>query len=396
VLEGLKVVELATYVAAPNAAAVLSDWGAEVIKIESGRGDPTRRTFAAMPHLEGNPVFEFQNRGKRGAVLDTGKPAGREALLRILKDADVFITNLRPAALKRARLDYDSLKDAFPRLIYTIVTGYGLEGAGADLPAFDAAAFWARAGVAGAFTPRGHEPPACRPGFGDMFCALSTVSATLAAVVERQSTGRGRLVETSLIRAGVFAEGWDFSIQLKWGRLASQRTRKEGLDPIGNFFLTADGRWVGIFPRDGRNEFGHLVKALELEALAADPRFATHRARAGNVAALVEALDEGFARLTLEEVGARLTAADMIWGPVNAPRDTVVDPLAEAAGCFVDTVDSDGVAMRQPASPARFAGADAGPKGPAPKLGQHTREVLAEAGYADAEIDALIAEGAAS
>src|SRR5579863_8542829 len=101
----------------------MSDWGADVIKIESGRGDPTRRTFAGQPHLEGNPVFEWENHGKRGVVLDTGKPAGREALLRILQDADIFVTNLRPAALKRARLDYDSLKAELPRLIYVIVTG---------------------------------------------------------------------------------------------------------------------------------------------------------------------------------------------------------------------------------------------------------------------------------
>jgi crotonobetainyl-CoA:carnitine CoA-transferase CaiB-like acyl-CoA transferase len=127
----------------------------------------------------------------------------------------VFITNVRPAALKRARLDYDSLKTDYPRLIYTSVTGYGLEGPGADLPAFDAAGFWSRAGVAGALTPRDEEPPACRPARGDAFCAMSTVSATLAAVVERQSTGHGRLVETSLIRSGIYSIGWDFSIQLK-------------------------------------------------------------------------------------------------------------------------------------------------------------------------------------
>src|SRR5580698_7428049 len=119
VLEGLKVVEFATYVAGPSAAAVLSDWGADVVKIESSRGDPTRRTFEAMPHLEGNPVFELQNHGKRGIVLDIAKPAGRDAMLRLLETADVLITNVRPGALKRARLDYDSLKDQFPRLIYS-------------------------------------------------------------------------------------------------------------------------------------------------------------------------------------------------------------------------------------------------------------------------------------
>ncbi|MEJ0065548.1 MAG: CoA transferase [Caulobacteraceae bacterium] len=186
------------------------------------------------------------------------------------------------------------------------------------------------------------------------------------------------------------------AIQLKWGRLGSQRTRKEVFDPIQNYFKTSDDRWVGIFPRDGRDDFAHLLKVLEAEHLAVDERFAKHGARVKNVAAMVEALDEAFARLTLDEVGARLTAADMVWGPLNYPRDTAADPLAEAAGCFVDITDADGVSYRQPASPARFPGADDGPKRPAPKLGQHTREVLAQAGYGDGEIDRLIAEGAAT
>ncbi|HEY2709930.1 MAG TPA: CaiB/BaiF CoA-transferase family protein [Caulobacteraceae bacterium] len=395
-LEGLKIVEFATYVAGPSAAAVMADWGAEVIKVESGRGDPTRRTFAGQPHLEGNPVFELENHGKRGIVLDIAKPAGREALLRILKDADIFLTNVRPAALKRARLDYEALRAALPGLIYVSVTGYGLEGEGADLPAFDQAAYWSRGGVAGSLTPRGHEPPLCRPGMGDTACALSTISATLAAVIERQRTGQGRLVETSLVRAGVYSIGWDMAIQLKWDRLGSQRTRKEVFNPIQNYFRTKDERWVGIFPRDGRNDFAHVLAVLGMEHLAADERFATDRARAKNVEAMVDALDEGFGRLTLEEVGARLTAADMVWGPLNYPRDTVNDDLAIAAGCFVTITDADGVTYRQPASPARFPGADDGPKRPAPKLGQHTREVLAEAGFGAGEIDALIADGAAT
>jgi crotonobetainyl-CoA:carnitine CoA-transferase CaiB-like acyl-CoA transferase len=396
VLEGLKVVELATYVAGPSAAAVMSDWGADVIKIESGRGDPTRRTFASTPHLEGNPVFEFENHGKRGVVLDIAKPAGRAALLRILEGADVLITNVRLAALRRARLDYDSLKDRFPRLVYTIVTGYGLEGEGADRPSFDAAAFWSSAGVGGAFTPRGHEPPLCRPGFGDAFCALATVSATLAAVIERQATGRGRLVETSLVRAGVYAIGWDMSIQLKWGRLASQRLRTDVLNPISNYFRTADERWVGIFARDGRDDFDHLLQVLGVPELNDDPRFAKASARSKHVAEVVAALDAAFARLTLAELGARLTDADIVWAPLNAPRDAVNDPLVEAAGAFVEITDADGVTYRQPASPARFPGADDGPRRPAPRLGQHTREVLAEAGHTADEIERLIAEGAAS
>jgi crotonobetainyl-CoA:carnitine CoA-transferase CaiB-like acyl-CoA transferase len=221
------------------------------------------------------------------------------------------------------------------------------------------------------------------------------VSATLAAVVERQASGRGRLVETSLIRTGVYSIGWDMAIQLKWGRLASQRLRTEVLNPVQNYFRTADERWVGIFPRDGRDDFGLLIEILGAPQLADDPRFASHAARAKNVAALVAALDEHFAKVTLAELAPALTKADLVWGPLNYPRDTVADPLAEAAGCFVDITDADGVAYRQPASPARFPCFDDAPKRPAPKLGQHTREVLAEAGYGEAEIDRLIAEGAA-
>ena len=180
------------------------------------------------------------------------------------------------------------------------------------------------------------------------------------------------------------------------GALASQRLRKEVLNPIQNYFKTADDRWIGILPRDGRDDFAELIAILGMPQLADDPRFASYGARAKHVAALVEALDEGFARMTLDELGEKLTAADLIWGPLNYPRDTAVDPLAEAAGCFVDITDAEGVAYRQPASPARFPGYDDAPKRPAPKLGQHTREVLAEAGYAAEEIDRLIAEGAAT
>ena len=276
-LEGLKIVEFATYVAGPSAAAVMSDWGADVIKVESGRGDPTRRTFAGQPHLEGNPVFEFENHGKRGIVLDTAKPAGREALLRLLKDADIFLTNVRPASLKRARLDYESLKGLLPKLIYVSVTGYGLEGDGAHLPAFDLAAYWSRGGVGGASTPKGHEPQLCRPAMGDAACALATVSATLSAVIERQRTGHGRLVETSLIRTAAYTIGWDMAIQLKWGRLGSQRTRKDVFNAMQNYFKTKDDRWVGVFPRDGRDDFDHLLKVLGMEHLADDERFATAR-----------------------------------------------------------------------------------------------------------------------
>ena len=395
-LEGLKIVELATYVAAPSAAMVLADWGASVIKVEGKGGDPVRHVFAGQPHLTGNPVFEFENRGKRGMVLDTATAAGREALVRILRGADVFLTNVRPSALKRAGLDYDSLHARLPGLIYCSVSGHGLQGEGAEAPAFDIAAFWTRSGVAAASFPKGVEPFPCRPGMGDAVCALATASAVLAAVVEKSRTGVGRLVESSLMRSAVFAIGWDMAIQLKWGKLSSARGRKEAFDPLSNYFPTVDGRWLVTVTRRGADDWSGIARAAGRADLLEDPRFSTPKARGQNGESLVEALDAGFRALTLAEAGARLTAGDVIWAPLQRPRDVVEDPWAHAAGCFVEVEDSAGERFLAPASPARFPGAEVGPRRPAPTLGQHTREVLAEAGYGAAEIEALIASGAAA
>ena len=395
-LQGLKVVEFSTYVAGPSAAMVMADWGAEVIKVESHSGDPTRHTFSASPHLEGNPVFEFENRGKRGVVLDITKPGGRGALVRLLQDADIFITNLRPRALKRARLDFESVRAEAPKLIYCNVTGYGLEGDAADLPAFDIAAFWTRAGAAASAIPRGVEPFPAPAGMGDEVCALATASAVLAAVVERSRTGVGRQIETSLIRAGVFANGWNTSIQLKYGKLAASRPRRELFNPLSNYWPTAGGHWVVTVTRHGANDWAGITAAAGRPELMEDARFATSRDRTKNAGALVEALDEGFSALSLEEVGARLTAGDVIWAPMQTPAEVAHDPVAQAAGCFIEVEDGSGARFLAPASPARLPGEPHRPTRPAPGLGQHTREVLMEIGYSEAEIDALTADGAAA
>jgi len=393
-LEKLKVVEFSTWVAGPSAAMVMADWGAEVIKVESASGDPVRNLFAAREDVTGNPVFELQNRGKRSLVLDTGKPEGREALLRVLAAADIFITNLRPGALKRARLDYDSIKADFPRLIYTSVSGYGLEGDGIDLPAFDIAALWTRSGVAGATIPEGVDPFVCRPGMGDSICALATVASTLAALVERGTTGKGQLVETSLIRTGSYAIGWDLAIQLKWGEHNRARQRSETQSPVANYFKTADDHWVSVSVRAPR-DWPAIAAAAGHPELVEDARFATPLDRAGNAQLLLGILDKAFGAMTLKEAAAVLTKADVIWAPLQSLAQVVDDPYAKAAGCFVEVEDALGDRYLAPASPARFPGAEHGPTRPAPPLGAHTAEILKEAGYSRAEIDGLVASGAA-
>src|ERR1019366_595353 len=330
-LEKLKVVEFCAWVAGPSAAMVMADWGAEVIKVESASGDPVRNLFAAREDVTGNPVFELQNRGRRSRVLATGKPEGREALLRVLATADIFITNLRPGALKRARLDYDSIKADFPRLIYTSVSGYGLEGDGIDLPAFDIAALWTRSGVAGATIPEGVDPFVCRPGMGDSICALATVASTLAALVERGTTGKGQLVETSLIRTGSYAIGWDLAIQLKWGEHNRARQRSETQSPVANYFKTADDHWVSVSVRAPR-DWPAIAAAAGHPELVEDARFATPLDRAGNAQLLLGILDKAFGAMTLQEAAAVLTKADVIWAPLQSLAQVVDDPYAKAAG----------------------------------------------------------------
>jgi crotonobetainyl-CoA:carnitine CoA-transferase CaiB-like acyl-CoA transferase len=397
VLEGLKVVELATYIAAPGAAGIMADWGAEVTKIESPIGDPLRRFFDALSDgHDGNPVFELDNRGKRSIVLDIGRPEGRDAALRLAAEADVFLTNVRGAALKRAGLDFETLHALNPRLVYCVVTGYGLKGPDADKPGFDVTAFWARSGVAALTAPKGIDPFPLRTGQGDHTCSLAVVSGILAALFERGRTGQGRLVETSLMRSGVYAIGSDMSIQLRLGRIASTRPRDQAINPLSNYFKTGDGHWVCFNPRDGARDWTELTRAVGHPELAADPRFAKARDRRTNAAALVGALDAAFAALTLAEAAQRLDEADLVWAPVQTLAECAADPQAEAAGCFVETPNPRGGSWRAPAAPVRFPGADDGPKGPAPSLGQHTREVLAQAGYSVDEIEGLLASGAAA
>jgi len=388
-LEGLKVVEMATWVAGPSAAAVLADWGAEVVKVESPIGDATRVYYPDTAEQPGNPVFANENRGKKGVMLDISRPEGREALKTLLRQADIFITNVRPGSMKRAGLDYESLKAEMPTLIYGAVTGYGLIGPEADTPAFDMTAFWTRSGVAHATIPPDQEPFASRPGFGDHVTALATVSGILAALHERHSTGRGRLVETSLLRAGAYAISWDLAIQLRYGEVVTAQPRDERPGPISGFFRTKDDRWLLLLPRT-LDCFTQLMIALDRPELLAEPRYDPPVTDMDTVREIRALVDEAFAQMTLAEVGERLTAGDLAWAPMGTLAELADAPFAKDAGCFELVDDGWGQLHRLPASPARFPEGAPKVSRAAPKLGEHTREVLEAAGLRPDEIAALL------
>lgn len=396
ILKGLKVVEFATYIAAPGAAGVLGDWGAEVIKIERPGGDDMRHVFAdAKSDLGANPTFEMDNRGKRSVVLDISKPEGRDAVARLAAGADVFLTNVRPASLKRAGLDEASLRGANPRLIYALVTGYGMEGPDAHKPGFDVTAFWSRAGVARMTTPKGEDPFLLRTGFGDHITSLATTSAILAALYEREQTGVGRMVQTSLLATGVYTVGSDLAVQLRFGRLSSNRARREPLNPLANFFQSREGRWFVTNPRGGSADWAAMTKAAGRPELQEDPRFVTGRLRKENTAALTAEFDAAFGALDWDEITERLDAADLVWAPVQTPAEVAADPQVRAAGALVEVEDGRGGFGDSPAAPAQFPGIETTRRPPPPGLGQHTVEVLSEVGYSAGEIEAMRASGAA-
>ena len=392
-LEGLKVVEMSTWIAAPGCAMIMAEWGAEVIKVESpDGGDAIRRFYPDTEESPGNPIFSMENRGKKGVALDVYQPEGRAALIALLKTADVFITNLRPGALARTRLDYASVKDEAPRLIYACVTGFGLEGDEVDRPAFDLTGFWNYSGVAASTIPPDQEPFTCRPGFGDHVTALATLSGVLAALHERQSTGLGRLVEASLVRAGFYALGWDASIHLRYGEATTALPRSQRPTAIGGYFRTKDGHWLCVAPR-GPTCFPAIMKGLGLEELLATPGLAPPFPDLDAVRRVRTMVDAAYAKLTLAEAGAMLKAADVIWAPMANLDEVTIDPQMRAAGCFVVTPDRFGGAFEAPATPIRFPGLDTAPRAPAPALGEHTREVLTAAGVDPATIAAVVGEG---
>ncbi|PKP76566.1 MAG: CoA transferase [Alphaproteobacteria bacterium HGW-Alphaproteobacteria-3] len=397
-LEGIKVIEMATYIAAPGAGGILADWGADVVKIEPLAGCPMRYTMrnVGAEHLKGSPIFDLDNRGKKGLAIDTSKPEGVAAVKRLVKDADVFITNVRPGGLERAGLDYESLKQVNPRLVYASVTGYGLEGPDRDRPGFDIAAFYARSGVGWLQTVKGKEPVTLRTGIGDHTTSMATVGGILAALVERQKTGTGRLVEASLLRAGIYAAGSDTAVQLRYGKLGSTKSRHEALMPISNFFQTKD-TWIVIVPRQGTVDWTAVCRAIGRPELETDERFDNPKKRRANAAELVDILDAAFAAHDVEYWRAKLDAEDIIWAPLMRPADVFADPQAHAAGAYVTVPEEDGSGTYlAPASPIRFPGYDDTPKSASPALGQHTLETLQAAGFTDAEIAALRSSGAIS
>lgn len=382
--------ELGFWVAGPATSGILSDWGAEVVKIEPPTGDPMRGVLAVAVGIDVpiNPAFELDNRGKRSISLDLKKEKGRALAQQLVDGADVFVSNLRAPALAAMGLDYETLAARNAGLIYAAVTGYGSKGEDKDRPAYDIGAFWARAGVAAMLTPEGHEPPVQRGGMGDHTTALTAAGAICAALVARARTGKGQLVETSLLRTGAYIVGWDMATRLRFGRLQPPSSREDTPNPIANSYKAGCGKWFWLIGLQADRHWPDVCRAIERDDLLTDPRTVNIVKRRENSRFVVGLLDEIFATRSRQEWAERFEEAGVWWAPVQDCEELASDPQLRATGGVIPFESAVGE-PEQLATPVDFAGTPNEIAATSPELGQNTEEILLEMGCDWEEIAAL-------
>jgi crotonobetainyl-CoA:carnitine CoA-transferase CaiB-like acyl-CoA transferase len=378
-LSGVRVVELAQWIAGPSTAGLMADWGADVIKVEAPAGDPQRNIFKSLGIDKEipNATFAQDNRGKRSVVLDLATSEARASLDQLLASADVFLTNFRSDALSRLDLAPADVLARHPKLVVASQTGYGSVGPERNTAGYDIGAFVARTGMARINRPPAESPVNLRSGIGDHTTGITTCAGVLAALVERQRTGKGRLVETSLFQTGLYTMAMDLSTQLTLGRLGSMKPREEYHTPLVNSYRAADGKWFYLIGVEASRHFPGVCAAIGRQDIAEDVRFDSAAKIAKNRVELISVLDEIFASEDLGYWADRFAEFDVWWAPCQTAAEVAVDPQALALDSFQETVDGEAI-MTTIASPVRFDGVTIPPSGPVPAVGQHTDEVLDE------------------
>lgn len=384
-LQGIKVVEFATWMAAPAAAAILSDWGADVIKIEDPLGgDPLRgyeETRSDYPKMEINGPFELDNRNKRSVAVNLRYKSGQEIVHRLVKDADIFITNIRGKALDRLSLNYESLSSINPSLIYAELSGYGEVGPDKDQPGFDRSAFFARSGMQDILREPEAPPPCMRPAFGDHATSGFLVAAILGALWYRERNGIAQKVDLSLYSCGIWQLGTDIQVSLISGKDIPKGSRSDTTNPLTNHYKTKDGRWIVLAMPQSDRYWPELCKAIGRKDLELDPRYTSQQLRSQNAASLVSILDEVFATNTYERWKEVLNKYDTVFGLIQSTIEVATDTQAWADGIFTSIEHPATGKVKLITAPGRFSKVPVGPRTAAPELGQHTEEVLLEIGY---------------
>ncbi len=383
--------------AAPSAGAILADLGAEVIKVEPLGGDPMRGTN--RPAKVDGPLkgydfaFDVDNRGKRSIAVDLASDDGAALVRTLCEGADIFLCNLLPQRQAKFGLDPETLWGSNPKLVHGTITGYGTGGPESWRPGFDVTAFFGRSGLYDSMREGADGiVPNARPAQGDHTTGLALVSGILASLRLAERTGKGQVIETSLLEAAVWSQATDYGVTATDRAPVRRRARHQMIVPTANRYPCGDGSWV-VFNMPEEAAWGRMCRAIGTEHLLDDPRLQTIKDRFDNMAELVEAIDGALATKSRDEWASIFDEHKLIWGPALSLHEVVVDPQAEAIGLFPTIEHPDRGAYRSVRVPMRIANADIGPRGPAPAVGEHTAEVLASAGLTPEQIQAHIDAG---
>jgi len=395
-LAGLRVLDLASFIAGPVATTVMGDYGAEVIKIEPpGEGDPQRKLGQAhsVPQHPVNFCWHLANRNKKAVVLDLKHQEGRAVFDRLLATADVMVVNFPLKVRTRLKMRYSDVASFNPRLIYASMTGYGETGPDAEQPGFDSTAFFARSGLLDGLSYAGGPPAFSLPGQGDFMAGMNLFAAIAMALLHRQRTGEGSEVSTSLHASGLWSNGLLAQGALLDAYVAPRPPRTQPRSALANQYRTSDGRWIQLTIVREDKLWPELCKALECVDLLADPRFQTTESRRAHATELAAILDPIFANHPWPEWRKRLRHHEITFGLLGVLRDVPHDHQAVANGAVVESGIPD--MPRTISAPIRLSFApEPAAAGPGPALGEHTDEVLDELGYSRAEIGKLRAAGA--
>ena len=392
-LEDIKVLEVDNYMAAPSAAAILADMGADVLKIEPIAGDPMRglsRPLRVESNFAGYDLqFDVDNRGKRSAAIALDKPEGQALAHRLAQDADVFLCNLLAQRQQRFGLNPQTLFAIKPNLVHATLTGYGTTGPDAWRPGYDVTAFFGRSGLSDIMR-EGEDGVVPRAGTaqGDHTTGLTLVAAILAALRLAEKTGEGQVVETSLYETAVWTQASDISVTAVDQAPVRRRARHEVLTPMANRYPCGDGKWVVLNMLDS-GAWERLCRAIGRDDWLADERYATGRDRYRHMRELVDGVDATLSAKTRDEWGVIFDEHGVIWGPVLGLHEVVDDPHANAIGLFPELEHPELGTYRTVNAPMRFKSADVRPRGPAPRVGEHTEQILREAGLSQPEMQTL-------
>ena len=393
IFSGLKVVDLSSFIAGPSAAVILSDYGADVIKVEPPSGDTWRIGYKVppQPRSQDNYPWHLNNRNKRGLSLDLKSPRSTEILERLVRWADVLIVNTPHPARKKLKLEYEDVAQWNPRLVYADLTGYGEKGHDASLPGFDITAYWARSGLLSLTRDAGAPPTLPPSGSGDHATAVTLFSAIVTALYRRERTGKGSYVTTSLLAAGVWSCAVFVQAALCDAKFYPLHDRLKPPNALINMYRASDDTWfVLVLTPD---HWPALAKGVGRLDLLANPRFADAAKLAANSADLTAILDEVFASQPMPHWVEVFEQGHLTFGIVHAPSEVVKDLQLEANEIVVPLEGAGGALKSTISSPIQVHGVTKVPARRAPEIGEHNDEILKELGFGENEIDSLSASG---